>query len=50
MPSAMAKAIVMEAHALDKPVFAHVSNIAGIEVAWRSGVDTLAHTTPIDKP
>jgi imidazolonepropionase-like amidohydrolase len=31
-------------------VFAHVSNNAGIEVALQSGVDILAHTTPIDQP
>src|SRR5205807_846406 len=31
-----------------KPVFAHVSNNQGIEVAVQSGVDILAHTTPSD--
>jgi imidazolonepropionase-like amidohydrolase len=50
MPVDMAKAIATEAHAHGKPVFAHVSNNAGIEVALHSGVDVLAHTTPIDKP
>jgi len=50
MPLDMAAAIVMEAHADGKPVFAHVSNNAGIDVALHSGADVLAHTTPIDKP
>jgi imidazolonepropionase-like amidohydrolase len=50
MPLDMAEAIVREAHAHGKPVFAHVSNNSGIEVALHSGVDVLAHTTPIDKP
>jgi imidazolonepropionase-like amidohydrolase len=31
-----------------KPVFAHVSNDQGIEVALQSGVDILAHTIPSD--
>jgi imidazolonepropionase-like amidohydrolase len=44
----LAKAIVDEAHHADKPVFAHVSNNPGIEVALQSGVDILAHTTPAD--
>jgi imidazolonepropionase-like amidohydrolase len=48
MPEDLAKAIVAEAHANGKPVFAHVSNNAGIDVALQSGVDILAHTTPID--
>jgi imidazolonepropionase-like amidohydrolase len=42
----LAKAIVAEAHRARKPVFAHVSNDQGIEVAVQSGVDILAHTTP----
>jgi imidazolonepropionase-like amidohydrolase len=48
MPEDLAKSIVEEAHANGKPVFAHVSNNAGIEIALQSGVDILAHTTPID--
>jgi imidazolonepropionase-like amidohydrolase len=48
MPDEMARGIVEEAHAHGRPVFAHVSNNAGIEVALRSGVDILAHTTPAD--
>lgn len=50
MPLGMAKAIVAEAHAAGKPVFAHVSNNEGTEVAIQSGVDVLAHTTPADTP
>jgi imidazolonepropionase-like amidohydrolase len=46
MPVDLAKAIVAEAHREGKPVFAHPSNEAGIEVALESGVDILAHTTP----
>jgi len=48
MPLDLAKAIVDEAHRAGKPVFAHVSNNQGIEVAVQSGVDILAHTTPVD--
>jgi imidazolonepropionase-like amidohydrolase len=50
MPSDIAKAIAVEAHRAGKPVFAHVSNLEGIEVALQSGVDILAHTTPITGP
>jgi imidazolonepropionase-like amidohydrolase len=48
MPLDLAQAIAAEAHRAGKPVFAHVSNDKGIEVAIRSGVDILAHTTPED--
>jgi imidazolonepropionase-like amidohydrolase len=48
MPLDLAQAIVAEAHRAGRPVFAHVSNDQGIEVAIRSGVDILAHTTPSD--
>jgi imidazolonepropionase-like amidohydrolase len=50
MPLDLAKAIVAEAHRVGKPVFAHVSNNQGTEVAIQSGVDILAHTTPVDTP
>jgi imidazolonepropionase-like amidohydrolase len=50
MPADLAKAIADEAHSAGKPVFAHVSNSQGIEVALQSGVDILAHTTPTDEP
>jgi len=48
MPSDLAQVIAAEAHRVGKPVFAHVSNNQGIEVAIQSGVDILAHTTPVD--
>ena len=50
MPLDLAKAIVTEAHREGKPVFAHPSNPEGIEIALQSGVDILAHTTPIGGP
>jgi imidazolonepropionase-like amidohydrolase len=49
MPADLAKVIADEAHSAGKPVFAHVSNNNGIEVALQSGVDILAHTTPMDE-
>jgi imidazolonepropionase-like amidohydrolase len=48
MPLDLAKVVVAEAHRAGKPVFAHVSNDQGIEVALQSGADILAHTTPAD--
>jgi imidazolonepropionase-like amidohydrolase len=48
MPLDLAQVIAAEAHRAGKPVFAHVSNDRGIEVAIQSGVDILAHTTPAD--
>jgi imidazolonepropionase-like amidohydrolase len=48
MPLNMAQAIAAEAHSAHKPVFAHVSNDRGIELAIQSGVDIMAHTTPFD--
>ena len=50
MPEDLAKAIVSEAHRTGKPVFAHPSNAAGIEVAISSGVDILAHPATEDIP
>jgi len=50
MPVDIAKAIVAEAHREGKPVFAHPSNLQGIEVSLQSGVDILAHTTPEGGP
>jgi imidazolonepropionase-like amidohydrolase len=50
MPLELARGIVAQSHRAGKPVFAHVSNNQGIEVALASGVDILAHTTPIDGP
>ena len=46
MPFDVAQAIVAEAHHAGKPVFAHPSNEEGVELAFRSKVDILAHTTP----
>lgn len=50
MPEDVAKTIVAEAHRMGKPVFAHPSNAAGIEVAIRSGVDILAHPATEEIP
>lgn len=50
MPLDIAKAIVMEAHRLGKPVLAHPSNEEGLEVALESGVDVLAHVAPMSGP
>ena len=43
MPEDIARAAVTEAHARGQVAFAHPSNVAGLEVALRSGVDVLAH-------
>jgi imidazolonepropionase-like amidohydrolase len=48
-PLDRAKAIVHEAHRLHRPVFAHPTNQAGLEIALDSGVDVLAHLTE-DEP
>lgn len=50
MPLDVAKAIVAEAHREGKPVFAHPSNGAGIEIALQSGVDVLAHPSTDGNP
>jgi imidazolonepropionase-like amidohydrolase len=50
MPLAQAQALVSAAHALGKPVFAHPSNLDGLNVSINSGVDILAHTTPMSGP
>ena len=49
-PLERAKAIVAEAHRLHRPVFAHPTNLAGLEIALDSGVDVLAHVTSEDTP
>lgn len=46
----VARAIVEEAHRAGKPAFAHPTNVAGLEVSLASGVDILAHTTPVSGP
>jgi imidazolonepropionase-like amidohydrolase len=43
MPDNVAATIVAEAHRRNKLVFTHPSNVAGLEVALRAGVDVLAH-------
>ena len=48
MPLDLAQAVATAAHRAGRPVFAHVSNNQGIEVAIQSGVDILAHTTATD--
>lgn len=50
MPLERAQAIVQEAHRLHRPVFAHPSNLAGVDIAVNSGVDVLAHVTSDDQP
>jgi imidazolonepropionase-like amidohydrolase len=50
MPLERAQAIVNEAHRLNRPVFAHPTNLAGIDIALDSGVDVLAHATSDDAP
>jgi imidazolonepropionase-like amidohydrolase len=47
MPADVAAAAVTVAHQHHLLVFAHPSNIPGVEVALNAGVDVLAHTTPI---
>jgi imidazolonepropionase-like amidohydrolase len=43
MPEDIARAAAAEAHARGQVVFAHPSNVAGLEIALRAGVDVLAH-------
>lgn len=50
MPLDQATALVAAAHADGKPVFAHPTNLEGLNVAIESGVDILAHTTPDGGP
>ncbi|WP_454830418.1 amidohydrolase family protein [Pseudoxanthomonas wuyuanensis] len=46
----IARSVVQATHAAGKPVFAHPTNLQGVEVALQSGVDILAHTAPNDGP
>lgn len=46
MPTDVAVAAVAEAHRRNRLVFAHASNVEGLEVALAAGVDVLAH--PMD--
>jgi imidazolonepropionase-like amidohydrolase len=50
MPLDQARALAAAAHALGKPVFAHPSDLDGLNVSIDSGVDVLAHTTPMSGP
>jgi imidazolonepropionase-like amidohydrolase len=50
MPLERAQAIVKVAHELKSPVFVHPSNLAGIEIALKSGADVLAHVTSDEQP
>jgi imidazolonepropionase-like amidohydrolase len=50
MPLDQARALAAAAHELGKPVFAHPSNLDGLNVSIQSGVDVLAHTTPMSGP
>jgi imidazolonepropionase-like amidohydrolase len=45
MPRDVARAAVAEAHREGKLVWAHPSNIEGVQIAVDAGVDVLAHTT-----
>jgi len=47
MPEPIAIAAVSEAHAHDRLVFSHPSNIEGAQVAIDARVDVLAHTTSV---
>src|SRR5579862_2476041 len=50
LPLATAKAAVDEAHRHGMPVFAHPTNVDGVQIAIESGVDVLAHTVPESPP
>lgn len=50
MDTGIGAAIAGVAHASGKRVFAHPSNLAGIEAAIGSGADVLAHGTPVAGP
>jgi imidazolonepropionase-like amidohydrolase len=47
MPEPIAVAAVSEAHAHDRLVFSHPSNVEGAQVAIDARVDVLAHTTSV---
>jgi imidazolonepropionase-like amidohydrolase len=47
MDKNLATALAAQAHRLGRPVFAHPSNAAGVEIALASGVDILAHAAPM---
>jgi len=47
MDRRVAAAAVEEAHSQGRLVFAHPSNLEGLEIALEAGVDVAAHTTPM---
>jgi imidazolonepropionase-like amidohydrolase len=47
MDLAVASAAVREAHSRQRLVFAHPSNLEGLQIALNAGVDVAAHTTPM---
>ena len=47
MDPRVAAAAVREAHSQGRLVFAHPSNLEGLEIALKAGVDVAAHTTPM---
>jgi imidazolonepropionase-like amidohydrolase len=47
MDPRVAAAAVQEAHSAGRLVFAHPSNLEGLEIALNAGVDVAAHTTPM---
>jgi imidazolonepropionase-like amidohydrolase len=47
MDLAVASAAVREAHSRHRLVFAHPSNLEGLQIALNAGVDVAAHTTPM---
>jgi imidazolonepropionase-like amidohydrolase len=50
MPLDQARSLSAAAHKMGKPVFAHPSNLDGLNVSIDGGVDILAHTTPMTGP
>ncbi|UOQ51487.1 amidohydrolase family protein [Hymenobacter cellulosivorans] len=49
MPLATIRAAVAVAHAHQKPVFAHPTNLLGVSLAAQGGVDILTHVAPDDR-
>ena len=50
MDPAVARAVTAAARAAGKPVFAHPSNLEGIEVSIASGASVFSHTAPMAGP
>jgi imidazolonepropionase-like amidohydrolase len=50
MPAKDIRAITAEAHRLGRPVFAHPTDVEGLNVAVDNGVNILAHTDPLGGP